>query len=391
MLIVDLLIVCLTIAIAVWGYSRGVTAGGLIAIGFAAGALLGSRLAPLVLSDGLHDPLAPVLALPGALVLGAAAAAAMERVGEGVLDRIHERGDLVDGLGGALLAATLCLVIVWVIAAVAKTFDGLEDAVRDSAVLDELTAMLPPPGPILDPVDRSGDQLPLLAGPRPGVRAAGVAIKRDSDVRKAARSVVKMSGRACGHGLGGSGWIAGDGIVVTNAHVVEGANEIKVQVRGRGPIHDATPVWYDDVEDLAILTVPGIRGVPALRMARDPEPGTPAAALGFPENGPYTVTAARVGNTTRIPGFRLHGEGYSRRKVTSFVGNIRPGNSGGPVVDGERNVVTMVRGGRRGGHGSYGVPIEAVRRALDRARPRAHAGTRASTGPCDDTEGRTLH
>ena len=145
------------------------------------------------------------------------------------------------------------------------------------------------------------------------------------------------------------------------------------------------------MEDIAILTVPGTRGVRALAIARDPEPGTDAAVLGFPRNGPYTVTAARLGNTTRIPGFRLQGESYNRRAVTSFRGHVRPGNSGGPVVDDERRVVTMVRGGRRGGHGSFGVPVKAIRSALDRARPRVRSGSRASTGHCDETSGRPVH
>lgn len=193
-----------------------------------------------------------------------------------------------------------------------------------------------------------------------------------------------MGGRRCDHHeLGGSGWIAGNGIVVTNAHVVNGANEITVQVEGRGREHKATPVWYDERDDIAILTVPGIRGVPALAMARRPEPGTAAAVLGFPRNRPYTVTAARLGKTTRIPGFRLRGESYSKREVTSFVGRVgAAGNSGAPVVDGNRRVVTMVRGRRRHGHGSYGVPVETVRRALNRALPRVRAGARADTSKC---------
>ena len=382
MLIVDLMIACLTVAIAVWGYSRGVTAASLLALGFVAGALLGSRLAPLVLSGGLHDPLAPVLALPGALVLGAAAAAAVERISNGLLGWIHRRGDVLNRVAGGLLAASLWLVAVWLVGVVAASFDSLEDSVRDSAVVDELVAMLPPPGPILDPVQR-GNPLPLPAGPRPGVRAAGAAIKRDPDVRAAARSVVKMRGTRCEHHpLGGSGWIAGDGIVVTNAHLVNGANEIKVQVEGRGRIHDATPVVYDERDDIAILTVPGIRGVPALAVARDPEPGTAAAMLGFPRDWPYTVTAVRLGNTASIPGFRLRGQGHHGREVTSFFGRVRQGNAGSPVVDGERRVVTMVRGVGRGAHRSYGVPVKAVRSALDRGRPRARTGTRADTDTC---------
>lgn len=376
MLIVDLLIVCLTVAVAVRGYFRGVTQPGLLLAGFATGALVGSRVAPLILNGGLHDPFAPVLALPGALLLGAVGAAIVERLSYRALRRLRRR-DLLDGLGGGLLAAVLCLAAVWVVGAVAGGVDSLEDSVRDSAVIDELNAVLPPPGPVLKAVERT-DRLPMLAGPKPGVGAANVAIKRDPDVLAAARSVVSVSAGGHAHGRGGSGWIAADGIVVTNAHVVECSDDTTVQVEGKGQPHAAEVTWYDDVNDIAVLRAPGVSGVPALPIDVDPEPGTAAAALGFPRGGPYEVTPARLGNTSRIPGFRLQGDKYEKRDVTSFRGGIRPGNSGGPVVDGERRVVTMVFGGREGGHGSYGVPTARIRRALDRAGPRV-----VDTGRCD--------
>lgn len=341
-------------------------------LGFAAGALLGSRVAPLVLSGGLHDPLAPVLALPGALLCGALGAAAAERLSYGALKRLHRR-DVLDGLCGGLLAATLWLVTVWLVGAVAASLDSVKESLRDSSVIEELNAVVPPPGPLLNPAERT-DPLPLLAGPRPGVRPASTAIKHDPQVRAAAPSVVKVTGTACGRGMQGTGWIAANGIVVTNAHVVQGSDDTHVQLEGKGHRHPAESIWYDEVNDVAIFRVPGVRGVPALPIDVKPKPGTAAAALGFPGGGRYTVKPARVGNTWRIPGFRLEGGRFVRRVVTSFLAGVRPGNSGGPVVDGERRVVTMVFGGRQGGHGSYGVPTGVMRKALDRAGPGVDTG-----------------
>jgi S1-C subfamily serine protease len=368
-LVVDFIIVGLTVGAAVWGYLRGVRTGTLVILGFGGGALLGSRVAPLVLDGGLRDPFAPVLALPGALLLGALAAAALERLGFGVRRHLRERG-LLDALGGALVAGCVGLVMVWVLAAAAASVGSLGEPLRGSVVIGRLNSLLPPPGPLLT-AEKSSDPLPVIAGVRPGVGPASPRIKHDPQVRAAAPSVVKISGIPCLSG--GSGWIAGDGIVVTNAHVVEGNDQSGVQVEGKGESHEAEAIWYDRKNDLAILRVPGVSGERALPLDPSPEPGTFAAVLGFPGGGPYKVVPARLGSTTTIPAFRLEGEGVNRQRVTTMRARVRPGNSGGPVVDGRGRVVAVVFASG-GGHDAVGVPTPVVQRALRRAGPPVDTG-----------------
>jgi S1-C subfamily serine protease len=67
--------------------------------------------------------------------------------------------------------------------------------------------------------------------------------------------------------------------------------------------------------------------------------------------------------------------------MTTFRGVVRPGNSGGPLVDTAGRVLTTVFAQSTGStrHGGYGVPNTVVRRALNGAAP---AGRSVSTGPC---------
>ena len=155
--------------------------------------------------------------------------------------------------------------------------------------------MLPPSGPMLKALARF-DPFPTITGPDPGVRRAR--LRRSPATPRCgprARSVVKVLGTACGLGVQGSGWVAGDGVVVTNAHVVAGQDDTTVQVGGEGPRHDADAIWFDARNDLAILRASGSRGGAGAPLNVDAEPGTSAAVLGFPENGPYDVQPGAAG------------------------------------------------------------------------------------------------
>jgi S1-C subfamily serine protease len=209
------------------------------------------------------------------------------------------------------------------------------------------------------------------------VPAPDAAIARDPQVAAAARSVVRVLGTACGLGVQGSGWVAGKGLVVTNAHVIAGQEDTTVQLGGEGANVDAEAVWFDPDNDLAILRAPGAAVAPALSMNVSAEPGASAAVLGFPEDGPYDVQPARLGQTSTVISQDAYGRGPVRRTITSVRGLVRQGNSGGPVVDGGGRVVTTIFAAatsrRRTG---YGVPDSLVRRALGRAR------RPVDTGPC---------
>jgi hypothetical protein len=375
----DWIIVGFTVLMAVWGFGQGLIAGGLSLAGFAAGAFLGSRLGPLFLEDGSHSVYAPLFALIGALMLGALLATVFEVLGFHLRHRLGDRLGLLDGIGGSVLVACLGLFLVWIAGAVALQTPGareLREPIQRSAILKELNAVLPPSGPILQALARF-DPFPSIRGPSADVPPPNAKIARDPQVRAAGRSVVRVLGTACGLGVQGSGWIAGGGLVVTNAHVVAGQDDTTVQLGGEDPSLDAQAVWYDPRNDLAILRVPGLGGAPALRMRADAAAGTSAAVLGFPGNGPYDVQPARLGSTQTVITQDAYGRGPVRRAITSLRALVRHGNSGGPVVDGRGRVVATVfaaaSGRRRTG---YGVPDSIVRRALDRLRGPV------DTGPC---------
>jgi uncharacterized membrane protein required for colicin V production len=377
--LIDVIIVAATIGVAVWGYIRGFSAGGLALIGFGVGVVLGSRVAPLLLDGGLRDPYAPVMALTGALLFGAIIAAVLERFAFRVR-RPMLRRPLLDGIAGAAVAVCLGMVVVWALGALAVRVKSLRHTVTESTVVDNLNAILPPAGPLLHPVTEF-TPLPVIAGPSANVGPTNPEIKRDKQVKRAARSVVKVTSVACGHTVSGSGWIARPGVVVTNAHVVAGSEDIRVQVEGEGKLLNARPIWYDDKVDVAVLRV-SPTGSPRLRVARTSRPGTFAAVLGFPGGGQYEVRPARVGRTAQIAGRKVENQ-LLKRKVTSMRAIVLPGNSGGPVVDDRGRVVTMVFAGQKhdeggsSGHTAYGVPLADIRIALKRA------GQLADTGDCN--------
>jgi hypothetical protein len=377
---IDWVIVGFTLAMALWGYTQGLIVGALSLAGFAAGAVLGARIGPLLLEDGARSPYAPLVSLMCAAIVGGVLASGLEVLGFHLRRRIGSRLGLLDGVGGALLLACLGLGLAWIAGAVALQTPGARELRRDvqrSEILTRLNEALPPSGAILNALARF-DPLPAITGPAPNVRAPTAAIARDPQVRAAGQSVVRVLGTACGLGVQGSGWVAEDGVVVTNAHVVAGQDDTTVQIEGEGDRHDADVVWFDVVNDLAILRSSGISGTPPLRMNEAADAGTSAAILGFPENGPYDVQPGRLGATTTANTQDAYGRGPVRRRITTLRGLVRHGNSGGPMVDGSGRVVTTIfasavaNGSRQG----FGVPDSFVRDGLGKA------DDPVDTGPC---------
>lgn len=379
MTVLDFGIVAFTLALGLWGYRQGLIVGTLTLIGFALGAFAGSRVAPLVLNQGAESPYAPLCAALGALVGGALVAVALESMALGLRARLI-RGTgalhLADGAGGAALVASVALGVVWVFGAVALHAPGtaqLRADVQRSVILRSLNEVLPPSGPILNALDRV-DPAPSIVGSSTPVAAPDLSIVADPDVERAGDSVVRVLGTACGLGVEGSGWVAGPGLVVTNAHVVAGEDDTTVTTR-EGASLDATPVYYDPENDLALLQVEA--EVPALPIAPDPASGTTAAVLGYPENGPYAEAPARLGETRETISNDSYGRGPIGRRIASLRGSVRSGNSGGPLVDSRGRVLgTVFAATTIGTPGGFAIPADIVEAALrEPAAP-------VDTGPC---------
>lgn len=378
---IDWIIVGFSLLLGLNGLRQGFVAGALQLVGFGAGAFAGSRIGPLVLPGGAQSPYAPLFALGFAVLLGSLLGGVLQFAGASAVSalRLPGVGTADRGLGG-VLGIALGLGMAWVVGAVLLQTPGLDlrRDVQRSAILRGLNGVLPPSGVVLNALARF-DPLPTVRGPgATGVQPPSARIARDDEVQAAAASVVRILGTACGLGIEGSGWVAADGVVVTNAHVVAGEQDTVVQVRGSGPRLAARAVLFDQADDIAILRVDGL-DTPALRLVADPRPGRSVGILGFPENGPYDVRAGRLGETREVISQDAYGRGPERRRVTTFRGLVRSGNSGGPLVDGRGRVdgtvfAAAVGAGPRGG---YAVPNDVVRRDLDAA-----GSQQVSTGPC---------
>jgi len=375
---VDWIIVAFVLLVAVNGALQGFIATALALSGLVAGVLLGTRIAPHLLAEGSSSPWVPAIAIALGIACSGLAAGAGAWV-RGVI----AFGPLgaVDALLGGLLGAALALGLAWIAGAVMLQTPGARELRADiqrSEILGRLNEELPPSGSILNALARF-DPFPAIEGPQADVRAPRARIARDPDVRAAADGVVKIIGTACGLGVEGSGWIAGPGTVVTNAHVVAGERDTQVLVRGAGPGIDARAVHFDARNDIAVLRVPLPGDARTLPLAPEARRGAEGAVLGFPLNGPYDVRAARIGGTETVMTSDAYGRGPIRRTLVTFRGLVRHGNSGGPLVDAKGRVAATVFAATTAGpRGGYGVPNSVARDALDAAA----AGRTVSTGPC---------
>jgi S1-C subfamily serine protease len=373
----DWIIAGAAVLLALFGWAQGFVSAALALVGFAVGAWIGTRVGPSLVPGGRESAWAPAFGLLGALLAGGILAAGFEGVGSRVRGMLRLPGlAAVDGLLGALLTVCVGLGVVWILGAVALQHGGqARREVQRSAILSRLNEIVPPSGSLLDAIARL-DPFPRINGPAAGVRPPSAAIARDPDVRRAAGSVVKILGSACGAGIEGSGWVVRPGIVVTNAHVVAGERDTHVLLRGHGPGLTAQALAFDRRNDIAILRVGGLNA-PPLPMASDPQPGTAGAILGFPLDGPFDVRAGRLGVTRTVISQVAYGQGPVRREISALRGVVRPGNSGGPVVDGSDHVLATVFAATTSGpRGGYAVPNDVVQRALAGAREPV------STGPC---------
>ena len=379
----DWVIVGFTVLLAFYGYVQGFIVGALSLAGFAVGAFLGTRVAPLLLSQGDRSPYAPLFGLLGALLAGGVFASGLEGLGARVRSALRIPGlRTVDGLLGAALTACVGLGIAWIIGAVALNASAsrpLRTDIQNSTILRALDEILPPSGPILNVLARF-DPLPSVRGPAPNVAAPNARILASPGVRAARHSVVRVFGSACGLGVEGSGWVVAPGLVVTNAHVVAGESDTQIQIDGVGPGPPAQVLVFDPHNDIAILRVPGLDLRPLATDAKASS-GTAAAILGYPLDGAFAARAGRLGQTETVETQDAYGQGHVLRTITALRGKVQPGNSGGPMVNGRGQVVATVFAALTGTprEGGFAIPDGLVRAALRHAQA---ARTAASTGSC---------
>jgi S1-C subfamily serine protease len=388
MTVADWVILGLAALLAIHGFGRGFIATALSLAGFIVGAVIGSRVAPLLLSQGDRSPYAALFALFGALLLGSGVAMLCEAFANKLRGLMIFPGlKFADGIAGAVLGALIGLMIAWIAGAVVLQNNNndmlprsVANSIRQSVILKHLDEILPPSSSLLDDLARI-DPLPALEGDVGQIAKPSPGSSETAGVRQAARSVVRITGTACGLGIEGSGWVVAPHTVVTNAHVVAGESQTFVQPDGRGPQYRAVVIHFDPHNDIAVLHVSGLY-LHSLTLAADSPSGASAAILGYPENGPFNVQPARLGTTQELSIQNAYGN-PTVRDILTIRGLVRPGNSGGPLIDAGGQVLGAVfaeiTNSPKGEPGGYAVPNTVV---ADEVNHALHDPHRVGTEGC---------
>jgi S1-C subfamily serine protease len=351
----DLAVVAIAFVAAVSGWRSGALGSLMSFIGVVLGAVAGVLLAPHVIPhvDGARTKLFVTLFLILALVVvGEIAGVVLGRAVRGTIRSGLFRA--FDSIVGVSLMLVAVLVASWLLGSLLTSSDqpNLAAAVKGSRVLTEVDRVAPNwlrsvPTRLSGLLDTSGlpDVLePFGRTPIVNVDAPDAALANDAVVAATRPSVVKIRGVApsCQKVLEGSGFVVAPNRVMSNAHVVAGADSVTVEVDGQ--TYDAGVVSYDPNADISILDVPNLPAAP-LAFAPDPAPqGTDAVVMGYPGGGDFLATPARVREIIELNGPDIYRTTTVTREVYTVRGTVRQGNSGGPMINRAGKVLGVVFG-----------------------------------------------
>ena len=315
--------------------------------------MAGAGLAPGVVS-ALNLP-GSTKSLAAALVLfigGSLGSTLGYMVGEPVRRGLRGRGDVrpPEKLAGSLFSAFAVLSVVWFLG---LTFSqvrtaGLGRIIQQSTVLLTLDSLFPRPPGFLSGVRGILADVPfpqafaVLEQPAlDSLQPPASASVDTPGVAAASRAVYRVEGRGCGGVVSGSAYPVAPGYLVTNAHVVSGTSSTRVeQDLGRqGPV-PATVVLFDPGRDVAVLWAPQLTAS-ALPVGNG-QRGTQGAVIGYPGGGQEAVSPAVIEESTTATGRDIYNDAIVDRNIWILSSDVRPGNSGGPVIDLQGNVLGLI-------------------------------------------------
>ncbi|WP_300015166.1 MarP family serine protease [Pseudonocardia sp.] len=394
---VDVLVVVLALIAGVSGWRHGMAVALLSFVGVLGGAILGVRLAPLLASGIESNNARIIVSIVVVVVLVALGETTGVYFGRRIRDRITGEHTLrVDSTLGSVLQAITVVIAAWLVALplASASFPGLASGIRGSEVLRVVDSVMPEgaralPDELRQLLDNSGfpeifsspfDRTPIEEIGPPDPSLAGNAV-----VQQVAGSVLKVRGRApsCQRALEGTGFVIGNGLVMTNAHVVAGTQDVGVEVldgRGNPDLLDGDVVLYDPRVDIAVLRIPGLDAPELVFRPRPAQAGEDAIVLGYPLDGPFVASPAKVRQRITLNGPDIYDDGEVSRDVYTVRAMVQSGNSGGPMIDRDGQVVGVVFGAALDdSETGFVLTNEQVAASVN---PQAQLGAEVDTGVC---------
>lgn len=353
-LVIDVLLALAVVAAFISGWRQGALSAVLSAVGVVAGLVIGLALAPFALDLAESQTVRIVLLIALVVLFVGLGNLVGVTVGGNLRGRVRSRGRRVlDSALGATFQSVAVAAVLWFISIpLAASVPGeIGDGIRSSRVFGTINAAAPEsasklPARFAALLDESG--LPPLVSPfSPGgaqVAAPDGSVVEPEVVEKLRPSVVHVMGDAetCRRRLMGTGFVIEDGYVLTNAHVVAGTERVALDtVVGVKP---AQVVLFDPDTDIAVLRAEEL-GLPELRWAEDElAVSDSAVVMGYPKSGPFEAAPVRIRGKLEIAGPDIYTTGRVEREAYTIRGNIRQGNSGGPLLTPGGEVAGMIFG-----------------------------------------------
>lgn len=218
----------------------------------------------------------------------------------------------------------------------------------------------------------------------PDIDVAAAAAAVDPSVAVIDATLAQARGRVAGTGL----VVSASGTMLTNNHVIAGADDITAQIAGTGRRYPAHVVGYDVTHDIAVLQ---LQGAPALLAAPIGDPtrlhvGDSVVAIGNARGrGGAPATAAGTVTALGQKVTATDSEGSERETLTDMIqiaAAVEPGDSGGPIVDVNHRVVGLTAAATTGTDALPAASISGFAIPIDRALAIVHeitAGRRSDT------------
>lgn len=347
--ILDLLLVLLLIAALINGYRSGLFRSVFGIVGLIAGGIAAYFVVPIV-GSWVPEPEWRTPASIGAALLlifiglsigssvGSALRSGVRRIKLGPVDRVL--GAVFTAVASALVASMVAMSV----SSLGVPF--LSPAISSSTVIGGIDRLTPDTVKTFIAQLRSAavnQGLPRVvdafSGPAPEIPVF------DTDnpaLTLAEQSVVRITGTAysCGQSQSGTGFVVSEDRIVTNAHVVAGVTAPVIESPS-GESLQGEIVYFDSVNDLAVIAVDGFSAAP-LELTENLASGSLAVADGYPFGGPFVSDPAEVLSVSSLSVADIYGQDPTPRQVYTLASDVQQGESGGPLLNDAGQVAGVI-------------------------------------------------